>query len=106
LKTIYNKDNAKYGMLLGFVAPLLFFSAFYLVIFLVGLVFSLQPFIRLHSLILLSIAPNFLLVRGFMSRRKMEHSGGGLVAVTFAYIMFFFLLKSYLLDFRLPGLLS
>jgi len=92
-------------MLMGLVAPFIFFSTLYAVVFLVGIVFAQPPFMRFNSLVLLGIAPNFLLVRRFMSRNKMEHTGGGLVAVTFAYIMLFFLMRSYLVDIRLPGLL-
>ncbi len=92
-------------MLIGFIAPIIVYPVFYMIVFLVWKIFPLKPFINLNGLILLSIAPNFLLIRQAMSRKKLEHTGGGLVALTFIYIMLFFLARNYIASIQLPGLI-
>lgn len=101
----FDNDKMSNGILLGFIAPFICFLAFYLIVFLTGLAFSLKPFVSLNSLLLLSIAPNFLLVRRSLSRKKMEHNGKGILLITFIFIMLFFLGRQYLLNIHLPGLI-
>ena len=100
----FDEDITTKGMLLGFISPPVCFTAFYLVVFLVYLAFFPEPFITLNSLVMLSIAPNFLLVRRSFNAKKMENNGKGVLATTFVYIMLFFLARNLLLGIHLPGL--
>ena len=101
----FDIDLTARGMLLGFIAPFVCFTLFYLLVFLVGFTFSLKAFVSLNSLVLLGTAPNFLLVRRSLSRKKMEHNGRGILMMTFVYIMLFFLSRNLLLGIHLPGLM-
>lgn len=101
----FDKDLTAHGMLLGFFAPFTCFLVFYLIVFLIVMALSLKPFVSINSLALLSIAPNFLLVRRSLSRKKMEHHGRGVLLMTFVFIMLFFLGRQYLLSIHLPGLM-
>lgn len=98
------KDSLPIGILVGAVSPFIFLPVFYGIIYLVVMVFGAQAFMTLNSLILLSIAPNFILVRYFFNRRKQEHTGQGVIFITVGYVLMFFIFIHGTRLLHLPGL--
>ena len=99
-----NKNSLPLGILFGLIAPVLFFIVFYAVIYLVVTLFGLQPFLPLNSLVLLSLAPNFILVRYFFNTKKLEHTGQGLIFITLGLVAMFFIFIHGKNLMHLPGL--
>lgn len=100
-----NKDSVYFGILLGALLPFGFLAVFYLLIFLIIQVSGIQPFLSLNSLILLSIAPNFLIIRYFFNKKHLEHTGSGILIISVGYVFLFFLFVHGTRLIHLPGLI-
>jgi hypothetical protein len=99
-----NKDSFPVGFLLGLIAPALFFIGFYAIIYIIVILLNVPAFLPLRSLVLLSIAPNFLLVRQYYNKKKLEHTGQGILVITVVYIVLFFIFIHGRTLGHLPGL--
>lgn len=99
-----NKDSTYYGIMLGALLPFGFLAVFYLLVFSFILISGMEAFVTLNSLVILSIAPNFLLVRYLINKKHQEQSGKGVLIITVGYILLFFLFVHGTSLIHLPGL--
>lgn len=102
---MWNKDHTATGALIGALAPAVVLTIVYLVVYSVTKLFSILPFVSLNSLVLLSIAPNFLLVRYFFLRKKQEQTSKGCLVITVGYIILFFIFIHGKQLYHLPGMM-
>ena len=98
------KNSFPFGFLIGAVAPLVSLPLIYGIIYLIVSIFSMQPFIPLNSLILLSVVPNFIGLRFFYNKQHTEHTGQGILFITVAYVLLFFIFMHGKSLIHLPGL--
>ncbi|MCX6269703.1 MAG: hypothetical protein NTU44_00500 [Bacteroidetes bacterium] len=99
------KDSMPIGGLLGIVFPIGSFIAFYLIFFGIVSVTHIQPFITLNTLILLSIAPNFFILRFYYNTKDKEITGKGMLLASLALIILFFIFVHKARLGTLPGLM-
>ncbi len=101
---MFKKDDIYLGMKIAAVSPPITFLVLYGLIWLIVTVFGLYPFLQQSSLAMLGIAANFVLLRYFFSGKGLHETGKGILLITFAWVLAFFLLKSVWVQIHLPGL--
>ena len=101
---MFKKDNIYFGMGIAAATPPIVFLIFYTIIWLVVTIFGLYPFMMHSQLAVLSIAPDFILLRIFFSGKKLHETGKGILLLTFAWVLVIFLFKDFWTQIHLPGL--
>ncbi|MHC1708162.1 MAG: hypothetical protein AB9842_11680 [Bacteroidales bacterium] len=99
-----NKDALYTGITIALLAPIAFFILAYAIIYLLVVIIGVEAFLPLNSLILLSVAPNFLLVRYFYNKKKFEQTGQGVLFITVGMVLVFFIFIHGRILTYLPGL--
>ncbi len=87
---IPNKDSNILGILIGFILPLVFFGALYLLNLAILKIFNLDIFMRDSILKLISIAINVFPIRYYFVKLKYDATGRGILLVTFVYVVVYF----------------
>lgn len=84
-----NRNDGRFGLLLGFLIPALVFGLVYLIdIFFAGK--AGKPYvIKDGTKLVIGVAINVILFRYYMVNRRMDKTGQGILAATFAYAIFF-----------------
>lgn len=85
-----NKDSNTLGIVIGLLLPVLFFGVFCLLNILIIDLFKLKGFMSYPTIKLLSIAINVLPIRYYFVKRNYDHTGRGVLLVTFIYIVVYF----------------
>jgi hypothetical protein len=88
---MHKKDSILFGMLVGILLPLALYVLLYLILALAEMVFSVEWLNERPAVKLISIAINLLLIRYYFVSLKYEKTGRGLLIITFAYIIAYFL---------------
>lgn len=88
------KDSLWLGILIGIVSPFVFFGFLVLVNLVISGLFSEDQEIRRNTMFLLSIFINLLPIRIYFVSLKMDKTGRGILLITFALMLLFFMLIS------------
>ena len=86
------KDNYLTGLLLGVVAPIIFYGLLYLIDMLLYSFTGIHLTPQYHYLYLMSIAMNIILFRYYFVSLKAEKTGKGILLVTIVCILIYFFL--------------
>ena len=86
------KDNYLTGLLLGVVAPIIFYGLLYLIDMLLYSFTGIHLTPQYHYLYLMSIALNIILFRYYFVSLKAEKTGKGILLVTIVCILIYFFL--------------
>lgn len=89
---MHKKDSILFGMLVGFLLPLVLYALLYLLLALTELVFSLEWLNERPAVKLISIFINLLLIRYYFVNLKYEKTGKGLLVITLAYVIAYFII--------------
>lgn len=88
------KDSLWLGILIGIVSPFVFFGFLVLVNLVISGLFSEDQEIKKNTMFLLSIFINLLPIRIYFVSLKMDKTGRGILLITFALMLLFFMLIS------------
>ncbi|MGQ3013998.1 MAG: hypothetical protein ACT6QS_09850 [Flavobacteriales bacterium] len=86
------RNDGKFGLLLGFLVPLVTFGLVYLAdIFFAGQ--AGKPYvIKDGTKLVIGVAINVILFRYYMVNKRMDRTGQGILAATFAYAILYVIL--------------
>ena len=84
------KDSYWVGLLLGALAPVIFYGLLYAVDMLFFSNFGVHIVRESHYLILLSIIPNILLLRYYLGKQKFTKTGMVLLILTMLFVLLYF----------------
>ncbi|HOW26720.1 MAG TPA: hypothetical protein PK711_13760 [Bacteroidales bacterium] len=87
-----SRDSFPLGALIGAIAPGIFLGILYLINLLIEKFIVHQLYIRLNSLVLVSITLDLIIMRYYFVKLKYDRTGRGILVVTFIYMMLFFIL--------------
>jgi hypothetical protein len=87
------KNSYRLGALLALGAPIIALLLFYYLMMLISNILNL-PHYSVSDLYLLSLSVNLLLMRYYLVSIKMTHTGEGILAITFALLVIFFIFIS------------
>lgn len=85
------KDTFALGIILGLLVPV----ALYFIIFYVNDYFEVRAqrtFLTQHTIMLISIVLNVFVLRHFLTSKKRDKTGRGVLISTFVYALIFFIL--------------
>lgn len=85
-----NKDSFSFGLILGTLTPILFFSILFLVNLFIEQVVIDGAFIEWNKLVLVSIAINLIVLRYYFVKLKFDKTGRGILLITFTLVLLFF----------------
>lgn len=88
------KDSLWLGILIGIVFPFIFYGLLVLVNLAISGLFSESQEIKKNTMFLLSIFINLLPIRIYFVSLKMDMTGRGILLITFALMLLFFILIS------------
>ncbi len=88
------KDSLWLGILIGIVSPFIFYGFLVLVNLVISGLFSEDREIKKNTMFLLSIFINLLPIRIYFVSLKMDNTGRGILLITFALMLLFFILIS------------
>jgi hypothetical protein len=88
---MFKKDSFWLGISIGIVAPLLFYGALILLNILIASIFGNDFEIRQNTMMLLSIFINLVPIRIYFVSWKLDKTGRGILLVTFALMILFFI---------------
>ena len=88
------KDSLWLGILIGMVSPFIFYGFLVLVNLVISGLFSEGQEIKRNTMFLLSIFINLLPIRIYFVSLKMDKTGRGILLITFALMLLFFMLIS------------
>ena len=91
---MFKRDSFIFGFLLGIVIPILAYAILYLGLALVELLLSRDLLNERPALKLISIAFNLLVLRYYFVTLKFEKTGKGILIITFAYAIVYFIIYS------------
>lgn len=94
---MFKKDSMYFGLLLGFLIPLVLFGIFYSL----NLIFGVwvpgankdESIIQISTIELVSIAGNLLPFRYYMVKLKYDKTGRGMLVITMVYAVIFVILN-------------
>ena len=87
-----NRDSFIFGLLLGILVPVLSYAILYFGLELIELVFAMDWLNERPAIKLISIAVNLLLIRYYFVKLKFELTGRGLLIMTFAFTILYFVI--------------
>lgn len=87
---MFKKDSFWLGISIGIVAPLFFYGALILLNILLASIFGNDFEIRQNTMMLLSIFINLVPIRIYFVSWKLDKTGRGILLVTFALMVLFF----------------
>ncbi|MBM3403477.1 MAG: hypothetical protein FJY10_01135 [Bacteroidetes bacterium] len=88
---ILNRDSFLFGILIALILPALSFGVLFGLNSLIRQLFNFETFLTVFRLLLLSLVLNLLLLRYYLVARKFEKSGKGVLLITFALTLIFFI---------------
>lgn len=88
-----NKDSFILGITMGIIIPAIGFGIIYLLNLMIEQMFLRDELLKTGSLQILSIALNALVIRYYLVKMKYDHTGRGVLLITFIYFFLFFLLN-------------
>lgn len=86
-----NKDSFSLGTLIGALSPVLFLGILFLINWLIEKLIVHQTYIRINTLVLVSITLDLIIMRYYFVKLKYDKTGRGILVVTFVYMMLFFI---------------
>ena len=86
------RDSLWFGILIGTVSPFIFYGFLVLVNLVLSGFFSEDQEIKRKTMFLLSIFINLLPIRIYFVSLKMDKTGRGILLITFALVILFFIL--------------
>ena len=89
---ILKRDLWPVGLLIGAVSPVLLFLILYSIDFILYRYFNFHITNELHLLFLLSLTANLFPIRHYLVKLKFEKTGMGILLITIAEIITYFLL--------------
>jgi len=87
---MFKKDSYWVGLLLGALAPVIFYGLLYSVDMLIDSYFGMHIVKENHYLILLSVIPNILLLRYYLGKQKFTKTGLSLLLLTIVFVLLYF----------------
>ena len=99
-----NKDSMAFGIVFSLVLPVICFLVLWGIFFFVVEFFNVYPFMQARSLVLLSIAINFIFARFWFNRQKKFETVKGIMFATLIMVLLFFLFIHGTNFVSLPGL--
>jgi len=93
---MFNKDAYWFGILVGFVAPLLFFAVLYGALQAYQWISGTPADIDTGSLQLISTAINLIFIRYYLVNKKYDETGRGILLITFIFVIAFFVINGLL----------
>ena len=87
---MFKKDSYWLGLLLGALAPVIFYGLLYGVDMLFYSYFGVHIVRENHYLMLLSIIPNILLLRYYLGKQKFTKTGMTLLILTILFVLLYF----------------
>ncbi len=88
---MFKKDHFGLGLLIGIIAPLIFFGILYLVSSMLTGGSYMADVLSIKNILLISIFINLIPIRYYFVSLKMDLTGRGLVLITFILVIFYFL---------------
>ena len=90
------KDNFLFGLFLGIILPVLLFGIIWVINWFLMLIGVTKLWYDTETQVLVSVFINLIPIRYYYVNLKFEKTGGGVLVVTFAIVMLFFLFKNYI----------
>jgi hypothetical protein len=90
---MFKKDSFVFGIILGILAPFLFYIVLHLLFYFIDTLFNTGKILQESNFQFLSLIANIFLIRVYFKNLKFEKTGKGLLIVTFAFIFFFMIFK-------------
>jgi hypothetical protein len=90
------KDNFLFGLFLGIISPVFMFGVIWLMNWFLMLIGVAKLWLDTETQVLVSIFVNLVYFRYFFVTLKYEKSGNGVLGITFASVILFFLFKNYI----------
>ena len=85
------KDLFWLGSLIGLILPLIFFGFLYLFSLFLENGSYLDQVFSFHKILLISVFINLIPIRYYLVNLKFDHTGRGLILITFVLVLFYFL---------------
>jgi hypothetical protein len=89
---MFKRDSFWLGISIGILSPVVFYGFLILVNLLLASIFGDDFLIRKNTMLLLSIFINLLPIRVYFVSWKLDKTGRGVLLVTFALIILFFVI--------------
>lgn len=90
MKKYLKRDSFLLGVIMGTTIPWVFFGILFGINHLIGSYHYDVPFLKISTLMLISVIANVFLMRYYMVKLKFEKTGKGFLILTFSYIILFF----------------
>jgi len=90
---MFKKDSFVFGIILGILAPFLFYLTLHLLLYFIDILFNTGKILQDSNLQFLSLIANIVLIRIYFKNLKLEKTGKGLLVITFAFLLFFIIFK-------------
>ena len=89
---MFKRDSFWMGISIGIISPVVFYGFLILVNFLLASIFGEHLAIRKNTMLLLSVFINLLPIRLYFVSWKLDKTGRGILLVTFALMILFFVI--------------
>ena len=86
------RDSIIFGLLIGILAPVLTYAILYFGLELIERVFAQDWLNERPAIKLISIVVNLLLIRYYFVKLKYEQTGRGILIITFAFVILYFII--------------